>query len=451
MPKIIKLRKGLDIKLAGHADRRIETLPLAETYGIVPSVFEGFTPKLLVKQGDRVKAGSPVFFDKKRPEIVLSSPVSGTVQDVVRGEKRKILYVEIAADPGQEYEPFGAKDPAHMERGEVADAILKSGLWPFIVQRPYGIVANPADTPRAIFVSGFDSAPLAPDMELALEGEAENLRTGFEALGKLSGGKVHLGLRAGQKGVIASVANVEKHLFSGPHPAGNVGVQIANVAPVNKGEVVWTVNVQDVAIIGRLFNTGRVDMCRMIAVTGSEAADPCYVSAIGGVPYVSLLRGRLRAHTDSRPRIVDGNPLSGGTADPRGYVSLNTNQITLLPEGDKYEFLGWAMPRLGKFSVSRSYMSWLQPGKVYTLDTNLNGGHRPFIQTGLFERYLPMDIYPMYLLKAILAGDIDKMENLGIYEVVEEDFALCEFVDPSKNDIQSLIRDGINLMIKELD
>ena len=451
MSKIIKLKRGLDIKLVGKAEKRIVELPMSESYGVSPLDFEGVVPKLLVRPGDAVKVGTPLFFDKYHPDMLFTSPVSGTVDCITRGDKRKILAIVINADGKQESEKFETKPADKASKEEVKELLLKSGLWPFVTQRPYGIVANPADEPKAVFVSGFNSAPLAPDMDFVLEGEDENLKVGFEALKKLTAGKVHLGIKAGTDGVVSRVSNVEKTAFQGPHPAGNVGVQIHHIDPINKGEIVWTLDIQTVAIIGRLFNTGKLDMTKVYALTGSELIEPVYVRAISGAPFVSLLRGNIkRQGRDQKVRIINGDVLSGKKADPRGYVASNTNQITVIPEGDKYEFLGWAMPRCNKFSVSRSYFSWLRPKREYVLDTNLHGGHRPYIVTGLFERYLPMDIYPMYLFKAILAKDIDKMENLGIYEIVEEDVALCEFVDPSKNNIQQTVREGINLMIKEL-
>lgn len=451
MSKVIKLKKGLDIKLVGEPEREIVTLPAADSYGVAPTDFEGITPKLLVKCGDQVKAGTPLFFDKSRPEIVFTSPVSGVVSAINRGEKRKLLEVVVDSDGKFASEKIEVKPLDKSTREEVIQTLLTSGLWPCVIQRPYGIIANPYDEAKAVFVSGFDSAPLAPDMNFALAGRGEDLQMGFDVLKKLTGGKVHLGLKAGSKGVLNEMKGVEITFFDGPHPAGNVGVQINNIAPVNKGQVVWTVDVQHVAVIGRLFNTGKLDMTKVYAVTGSETVRPVYVEALSGVPYVSLLRGNVRHQgSNNTIRVISGNALSGTKANPRGSVGFYSNQVTLLPEGDKYEFLGWAMPRFNKFSVSRTYFSWLCPRKQYNLDTNTNGGHRALIVTGLFERYLPMDIYPMYLIKAIIAGDIDKMENLGIYEVVPEDFALCEFVDPSKTDIQKIVRDGINLMIKEL-
>ena len=416
MSKIIKLNKGLDIKLEGQAASVVVNAPLADTYAVSPLDFEGVTPKLLVKAGDQVKAGTPLFFNKYNERVLFTSPVSGTVEAVNRGEKRKVLSVTVKPDAEQQYEEFAIPDLSSATRDQIVGLLLKAGLWTMIIQRPYGIIADPDDAPKAIFVSAFDSAPLAPDYNFALAGEKAALQRGVEVLKKLTAGKVHVSFRAGAEGEAATLEGVELHAFAGKHPAGNVGVQIHHIDPVNKGEVVWTVNVQDLATIGRFFSTGKVD--------------------------------RSKAEGESI-RYISGNVLTGVKTSLDGHIGYYAHQLTLIPEGDKYELLGWAMPRCNKFSVSRAYFSWLCPKKRYNLDTNLNGGERPFVVTGLYEQYLPMDIYPMHLLKATLAGDIEKMENLGIYEVVEEDFALCEFVDPSKTEMQQIIRDGINLMIKE--
>ncbi len=450
MSKIITLRKGLDINLEGKPCAATADAPVAAEYALSPLDFEGVTPKLLVKAGDRVKAGTPLFFNKYNERVLFTSPVSGTVAAVNRGEKRKVLSVTVAPDAQQSYEEFAKLDPTQSSRDELIELLLHAGLWPMLVQRPYGIIADPADTPKAIFVSAFDSAPLAPDYNYVLRDEQADLQAGIEVLRKLSGGKVHLSMRAGAEGSMPQLKGVELHTFAGKHPAGNVGVQIHHIDPVNKGEVVWTVNIQDLAIIGRLVLTGRVDMTRIIAVDGSEVAKPQYYRVIAGARVDSFLEGNLKTQKEGDSvRVISGNVLTGTKTAMDGFLGYYANQVTVIPEGDKYELLGWAMPRFNKFSVSRAYFSWLCPKKAYRLDTNMNGGERPFVVTGLYERYLPMDIYPMYLLKACLAGDIEKMENLGIYEVVEEDFALCEFVDPSKIDIQQIIRDGINLMIKE--
>ncbi len=450
MSKIITLRKGLDINLEGKPRTVLAEAPAPAEVALSPLDFEGVTPKLLVKAGDTVKAGTPLFFNKYNERVLFTSPVSGTVAAINRGEKRKVLSVTVTPDAQQCYEEFAKPDLQKASREEIVELLLHAGLWPMLVQRPYGIIADPEDKPKAVFISAFDTAPLAPDYNFALQGEEENLQAGIDAMRKLTAGKVHLSVLAGAEGKMTALKGVEIHTFAGKHPAGNVGVQIHHIDPINKGEVVWTVNVQDLAIIGRLMRTGRVEMTRVVAVGGSEIERPGYVRTVVGARMDTLIKGNVKPQKEGDSvRVISGNVLTGTRTSADGYLGYYANAVAVIPEGDKYELLGWAMPRFKKFSVSRAYFSWLCPKKVYKLDTNLNGGERPFVVTGLYERYLPMDIYPMYLLKACLAGDIEKMENLGIYEVTEEDFALCEFVDPSKIDIQQIIRDGINLMIKE--
>ena len=450
MSKIISLRKGLDINLAGAAAQQVTELPLAAEYGLSPLDFEGVTPKLLVKVGDEVKAGTPLFFSKTDARVLFTSPVSGTVAAINRGEKRKVLSVTVTPAAQQTYEEFPKLDLQKASREEIVELLLKAGLWPMFVQRPYGIIANPSDQPKAIFISAFDSAPLAPDYNFVLASEQENLEAGIALLGRLTEGKVHLSVRAKSEGKMTALKGAELHTFAGKHPVGNVGVQIHHIDPINKGEVAWTLNIQDVAIIGRLVREGKVDMRKTIALAGSEVEAPQYYRIVAGARIDSIVEGKIKAQKEGDSvRIIAGNVLTGVKRTAEQFFAFYANQLTVIPEGDKYELFGWMMPRFKKFSVSRAYFSWLCPKKQYALDTNLNGGERPFVVTGLYEQYLPMDIYPMYLLKACMAGDIDKMENLGIYEVVEEDFALCEFVDPSKIEMQQVIRDGINLMIKE--
>ena len=444
MSKIIKLCKGLDIRLQGEAAKSIVNAPLAAEYAVSPLDFEGLTPKVLVKVGDKVEAGSPLFFDKKRPEILFTSPVSGTVAAVNRGEKRRVLSVVVTADKEVAYKEFAKLDVATASREQIVNLLLESGLWTMFVQRPYGVIASPSDMPKAIFVSAFDSAPLATDYSFALAGEEKSLQKGFEVLGRLTEGKVHLSYHASQ--AAPQFSGVELHTFKGKHPAGNVGVQIHHIDPINKGEKVWTLNIQDVAILGRLFLNGKVDMSRVIAVAGSCVAEPKYYKVIAGASVASILGGGL---SNEHARVISGNVLTGRNVGKEGFLGVNANTLTAIPEGDTYEMLGWAMPRFKKFSVSRAYFSWLFPWCKYNLNTNLNGGERAFVTNDLYEKYLPMDVYPVHLVKACLANDLDKMENLGIYEVVEEDLALCEFVCPSKIEIQQILRNGINTMIKE--
>ena len=444
MSKNIKLRKGLDINLAGKAELRLENAPMAKSYAVSPLDYENVTPKLLVKVGDKVEAGAALFFDKNNPRILFTSPVSGVVSAINRGEKRKLINVAVEPDAQQVAKAIKMVDPAKAERSEIVEMLLESGLWTRIVERPFGVIANPDAQPKAIFVSAFDSAPLAPDYNFVLAAEKENIEAGMALLGRLTEGKVHLSARKGAEGFMAEVKGVEYHTFEGKHPVGNVGVQIHHIDRIAKGDIVWTVNIQDVAIIGRMVRTGKFDMSKTIVVAGSEAEARCYKRIIAGAAVESIV-GKVKENV----RVISGNALTGRTTPADGYISADANMLTLLPEGNVYELLGWAMPRFHRFSVSRAYFSWLCPKKEYKLDTNLNGGERPFVVTGLYENYLPMDVYVAYLLKACLVKDLDKMENLGLYEVLPEDLALCEFVDPSKIEMQQILRDGINLMIKE--
>jgi Na+-transporting NADH:ubiquinone oxidoreductase subunit A len=409
-------------------------------------------PKLLVREGDKVKAGSPLFFDKANEEILFCSPVSGVVAEIRRGEKRKLLAVVVATDGRGESADFKIPAPGKASREDVAGVLLAAGMWPMLIERPYGRIATVGRWPRAIFVSGFDSAPCAPDMNFVLKDELENLKTGVEVLGKLTDGKVHLGLKAGTEGTLNKVDNAERHFFAGPHPAGNVGVQIHHIDPIRKGDTVWTVDVQNLAIIGRLFKTGRVDMTKIVCMSGPQVVNPHYMRIIGGAEIKSfVMNSNIKTPgKGSGTRIVSGNALSGRAVTRDEFMTFYSNQITVLEEGDYYGFFGSFTPNFGKFSVSRTMFSWLCPRKKYNLDTNTNGGHRPMLMTGIWEKYVPMDIHPMYLVKACIAGNIDKMEELGIYEVLPEDLALCEFVDPSKTEVQEAVQNGINLMIKEL-
>ena len=443
MSKNIKLCKGLDIKLAGKAEAVVENAPMANSYAVSPLDYENVTPKLLVKVGDKVEVGTALFFDKKDPRILFTSPVSGVVSAINRGEKRKLLNVAVEPDQTQVVKELKVVD-AKADRSAIVEMLLESGLWTRIVERPYGVIANPDAEPKAIFVSAFDSAPLAPDYNFVLQNDKAVVEAGLAVLARLTNGKVHLSARKGDEGYMSEVKGVEYHTFSGKHPVGNVGVQIHHIDRIAKGDVVWTVNIQDVALIGRFVTTGKLDMTKVIAVAGSEAQKPCYKRIISGAAVESIV-GKV----DAKVRVISGDVLTGVKTAHDGYISAGANMLSLIPEGDVYELLGWAMPRLHRFSVSRAYFSWLCPKKEYKLDTNLNGGERPFVVTGLYENYLPMDVYVAYLLKAILVKDLDKMENLGIYEVLPEDLALCEFVDPSKIEMQQIVRDGINLMIKE--
>jgi len=446
MSNTIRIKKGLDIKLRGKAEPIVKNSGFSATYAIKPSDFKGLVPKLSVKADDIVKAGTPLIYDKYNPAVQFVSPVSGKVVNINRGDHRKILEIIVEADNKNESVDFLVSGWKTSDRESIIKTLLDSGLWPYFIQRPFGIIAKPTDTPRDIFVSGFDSAPLAPDFDFIIGNETSAFQTGLDVLAKLTSGKLFLGLRAGSK--LAEMKGVEVTYFEGPHPAGNVGIQIHHLKPINKGEAVWTLTPQAVLFIGRLFTNGKVDFSETIALSGSEVNEPCYLKTIAGAEIASLVGGKTKREV--KERIISGNVLTGTKCDSNGYLGFYHNQITVIPEGDNYEFVGWAMPRFDKFSVSRAYFSWLTPGKTYRADANLNGEERAYVMTGQYEKVLPMEILPVHLIKSIMADDIDKMEQLGIYEVIEEDLALCEFVCTSKIEVQQILRKGIDLVVKEL-
>ena len=450
MSNNIYLKKGLDLPINGTATQNTKKVIVPDVVSVKPTDFRSLVPKLLVREGDKVLAGTPVLADKMSQNILFASPVSGTVAEVVRGEKRKLLEVRIKADAEQEYVDYGVKKVADMTAEQIKEALLAAGLWPALTQRPYGIIANPEVKPKAIFVSAFSTAPLAASPEYALRDDFEHIQTAINALGKLTDGGVHFSLNsANYAGTpFHKIENVIQHTFTGKHPAGNVGVQIHHISPIRKGETVWTVSLLMLAAIGKLFNTGKYDVRRKIAVTGPKAINPAYVE---GYPGIAIKDVAEFYNASENLRFVSGDVLTGTNVGADGYLGFFDNQITILEEGDKYELLGWAKPvRCKLFSASRTYFSWLTPKKKYDMDTNLHGGPRAFVLNDVYTKVLPMDLYPVHLLKACLANNIDDMEKFGIYEVLEEDLALCEYVDPSKIYIQQIITDGIALMLKEM-
>lgn len=450
MPRHIKIKKGLNIHLDGEAEKVITHLPLAETFAIKPGDFIDLVPKLLVNQGDEVKAGTPLFYDKHNERVKICSPVSGEVIEILRGEKRRILEIKILADKETIYEPFNAVNPGDLDRETIIESLLNSGIWPFIRQRPFNILANPDDIPKAIFISGFDSSPLGPDLNFIMQDATADFQTGLDALQKLTKGKVHLTLHAGHKHATAftEAKGIEINTITGPHPAGNVGVQIHHIDPLNKGELIWYVQPQDVVIIGRFFNQGKFEASRTIALTGSRIKSPKYYKTVIGSAVTNMLKDA--GEKEGANRVISGNVLTGKKISADGYINFYDTQVTVIPEGHEPEFMGWLAPGFNKFSKSRTFFSWLNPNKKYDLDTNMHGEERPFVITGQYEEVFPMDIYPVQLLKAVLIEDIELMENLGIYEVVEEDFALCEFVCTSKIESQDIIRRGLDLVRKEM-
>ena len=449
MANVIKLRKGLDINLKGKAAEEFMSVKEPGFYSLVPDDFTGITPKVVVKEQEYVMAGGPLFIDKNHPELKFVSPVSGVVTSVERGARRKVLNIVVEAAAEQDYEEFGKKDVNALNGESVKAALLEAGMFAFIRQRPYDVIADPTMYPKAIFVSAFDSNPLAPDFEFALKGEEANFQTGLDALSKMA--KTYLSISVKQKAAALTQAkNVTITAFDGPNPAGNVGVQINHISPVVKGETVWTIGAEAVIFIGRLFNTGRVDMTRKVAVTGSEVLKPAYCKLKVGALLTNVFSGNVTTGRDLR--YISGNVLTGKKVNPNGFLGAFDSQLTVIPEGDDiHEMLGWIMPRFNQFSVNHSYFSWLLGNnKEYVLDARIKGGERHMIMSNEYDKVFPMDIFPEYLVKAIIAGDIDRMEALGIYEVAPEDFALCEFVCSSKVEVQRIVRAGLDMLRAEM-
>jgi Na+-transporting NADH:ubiquinone oxidoreductase subunit A len=447
MPKNVKIRRGADIKLMGAAERIKADGVVSSSYAIKPTDFHGMTPKMALKEGAEVKAGTEIFHDKYNDKIKFVSPVSGEIAEIVRGAKRRILEVRIVADQNRSFESIDVSDQG--SEAQIKSLLLRGGFWPMIKQRPYDVIADPTRKPKAIFISAFDSAPLGADYDFVMHGQAEAFQKGVDALAKLTNGKVHLNVRGTGTSdpVFTDVKNVERNSFSGPHPAGNVGVQIHHVSPINKGEAVWTVSPQHVAMIGRFLITGKADFSKTIALAGSEVDKPRYLNVVTGASMKSIVDGQLK---EGNPRVISGNVLTGSKVGSEGYLGFYDDVVSCIPEGTEPQFMGWIAPNFHKFSLSRSYFSWLTPSKKYRLNTNQNGEDRAFVVTGEYENVLPMDIYPVHLLKAIMTNDIEKMENLGIYEVAPEDMALCEYTCTSKIPVQEILRKGLDLAQQEL-
>ena len=448
MSQDIQIKKGLDIKLKGNAEKVTENAISSNVYTLKPEDFHSIIPKLSVKVGSKVKTGDTVFYNKANENMKFLSPISGEVVDIIRGEKRKILAVKISADNEQQFVDFGVKDPKAMKAEELKSHLLAAGCWPFIKQRPYDVIANPANTPKAIFVSAYASAPLAADYDYVLAGKENELQAAVTALSKLTSGTVHVSVGKNANSPLAGLNNCTQHKVSGPHPSGNVGTQIAKIDPVNKGETVWTISPQDLVIIGELLLTGKFNAERIIALAGSSVEAPKYYKTKIGATVTSIVDKKLKGDNN---RIISGNILTGKATNLKGNLGYYDNIVTVITEGNDYEFFGWTMPVFNKLSISRAItFSWLFPNKKYNLNTNTNGEHRAFVVTGNYEKVFPLDIYPMQILKACMYQDLDEMEVLGMYEVAPEDFALTEFVCVSKQPHQEIIRKGLDLMLKEI-
>ena len=448
MANVIKLRKGLDVNLKGQAAKETFEVKKPGVYALMPDDFTGTKPKVVVKEGDAVKVGDALFVDKVHPEVKFVSPVSGKVAMVERGDRRKVLSVRVEADAQQQYVDFGKKSLGQMSAQEVKDFLLETGLFGFFKQRPYDVVPDPAVAPKAIFVSAFNSMPLAADFEYVLNGREDDFQAGLDVLAKMA--KTYLGVSTKQTApALTAAKNVTVTFFDGPAPAGNVGVQINHIDPVNKGETVWTLGAEEVIFVGHLFNTGKLDFTRVIAFAGSEVKKPAYCQMTVGQQLSTLVENRV---AEGRTlRIVNGNVMTGVKTTKDGFLAAHATEVNVIPEGDDvHEMLGWIMPRFNDYSNSRAYCSWLSGKKEYALDARVKGGERHMIMSGEYDRVFPMDIFPEQLVKAIITGDIDRMEALGIYEVAPEDFALCEFVDSSKLEVQRIVREGLDMLRKEM-
>lgn len=449
MSKDIKIKKGLTINLVGEADKTISNAPRSRTFAIRPSDFHLVTPKMVVKEGGKVQAGETIFYSKSNEIVKFVSPVSGTLTKISRGAKRVITELLIEADSQDTYKYFGVLSPETSSAEAIKARLLESGCWPFIMQRPYAVVADTEREPRDIFISALSTAPLANDSDFSLQGKEKELQTALTALSKLTSGKVHVGVGKSGSSPFNGLKDITLYNVSGPHPAGNVGTLINKVAPVNKGEIVWTIAPQDLVIIGELLLTGKFNAERIVALAGSEVKSPKYYRTKIGAEVSTFVydSGLNNEHV----RVISGDVLTGDKISPKGHLGYYSNTVSVIPEGDDYELFGWNKPVFDKISTSRALtFSWLMPNKKYDLDTNTNGEHRNFVVTGSYEEVFPLDMYPLQMLKSCLYQDLDEMEALGMYEVAPEDFALTEFVCVSKQPHQQIIRNGLDLMYKEI-
>lgn len=450
MANTIKISKGLDIKIDGKAIEKISKIQPSRVIEIIPDHFHGITPKVTVKEGEAIKAGTPLFYNKNYESMKFVSPVSGSIREIKRGERRKVMSILIDVNSQLEFLKFGVKKTSSLTADEIKSTLLNSGLWVYIKQRPYDTIANPDRTPKAIFISGFDSAPLAPDYEYVMKDKMNDFQAGLDVLSKLTTGKIHIGLKSANS-IFATAKGVETTIFTGVHPAGNAGVQINKVNPINKGEVVWTINPQDVVIMGRLFSKGVVDMTKTVALTGPEVENPQYFETIAGNSITDIVKGNLKK-TSYPLRFVSGNLLTGIQISENGFLTPYASQISVIDDGgETHELFGWAMPRLNKFSASNMFFTKLLPRKKFKYDARLLGGPRAIIMSGEWDKVFPMDILPEQLIKAMIAKNIDRMENLGAYEVAPEDFALCEFVDTSKLPLQAIVREALDFLKNEVE
>lgn len=446
---VIHLKKGFDILLEGEAAEVVDASAVITTYAVQPPNFRGILPipKLVVEEGAEVKAGDVLFFDKNQPDIKYVAPVSGEIAEIRRGDKRAITELVILADKEQKHKSFEVPDLDKADRASLKAFLMESGVWPMINQRPYDIVPDPSKDPRNIFISTFDTAPLAPDLNFVVAGKEAAFQKGLDVLGKMTDGHVFLGMDArGSKApaeAFTKATGVVRRWFNGKHPVGNVGVQIHHTFPIVNDDVVWTLDVQAVITIGNLFLEGKLNTERLVAVAGAEVEKPCYVKTFCGANIGQLLKDRLKS---DHVRIISGDVLTGQAKAEDQFLNFRDDQVTVVQEGDYYEMFGWLIPGSPRPSVSRTYPNFIFPDVKFKADTNTHGEKRAFVVTGQYEDVLPMDIYPQHLMKSILVNDVEKMEALGIKELSEEDIALCEFVCTSKQPLQDILREGLDVM-----
>lgn len=450
MSKDIRIRKGLDIKLVGAAENIISDAKTSTEYGLVPDDLHGIIPRLLKREGDQVKAGEAIYHAKRDERIIIPSPVSGTVREIRRGDKRKILSIIIQSDAQHDAIQHDVAGWNNASDEDFKALLCQAGCWPFIKQRPYDVIANPDTTPKAIFISAYNSAPIAADADMLVKGKEQFLQAGIEALKKLTPGQVHVTLASDNtSSAFRNLSGITLHNAKGPHPIGNVSTHIAQVDPINKGEFIWVVLPEDVATIGEFVTTGIFNTERLVAINGSQVKKPGYYKTRIGSKMSDILSGIEL--TGDNNRIIEGHPLTGSTSSMDDYLGFYTNQIAILEEGDDYDLFGWNKPQMNKFSVLRANMfSFLTPNKKYNLTTNTNGEERAFVFNGIYEEVFPLDIYPVPLMKSCIYKDIDEMEKLGMYEIAPEDFALTEFICVSKLPHQMIIREGLDEMIREV-
>ena len=449
MSNDIHFKKGLDINLVGEAKKVLEPAPKSKFYSVEPSDFHGINPKLNVKISDNILAGEILFYDKSDELLKFASPVSGQITEIIRGEKRKIMSIKILADENQVFKNSGCLKMS-ANRDEIIEFLLSVGCWPFIMQRPYAIIANYKSLPKSIFISGYSSEPLSADLDFTLKDSTKEIQAAVSTLNKLTKGKVNVSVEKSSDSIFREINDIELYNVSGPHPSGNVGSLINKVDPVNKGESVWTVSAQDLVIIGNMILTGEFKAERIVSLSGSSIENPRYLKTTIGCQIDSITNNNIHNQNDNN-RIISGTILSGKKVESDGHLGYYSNSVTVIPEGDDYELFGWTKPVFNKVSVSRALtFSWLFPKKKYDLTTNTNGEHRAFVTTGTYEKVFPLDIFPMHILKACMYSDLDEMEALGMYEVAPEDFALTEFVCVSKQPHQNIIREGLDLMKKEI-